>query len=135
MGGFNRTLIQTNEGDRRVARPGDGMLQSVAIAALTNDANNVLTPAQVLGGLITSSGKTASRNLQLPLASDFAAAVPNMDIGDTLMFQVASLDGQSAVVTTNTGWTVSGNATVALNSAKEFVVQKTGAATFNIIGL
>lgn len=136
MGGLNRALIQTNEGDRRVARVGDGNMAFVAVAAIAADANTTLTPAQLLGGVVTSAAKTASRNMILPLATDMAAAtVPNMDIGDTFIFKLASIDGQSAVVTTNTGWTVIGNATVLTASAKDVVVTKTGAATFQALVL
>lgn len=135
MGGLNRAIVQTNEGDRRGARPGDGNLAFVAVNAISADTNQTLTPAQLLGGIITSAGKTASRNMVLPLATDMAAAVPNMDVGDTFICQLASIDGFSAVVTTNTGWTVIGNATVLTASAKEIVVTRTGAAAFTALVL
>ena len=135
MGGYNRSIVATNEGDRRGARPGDGWLSNVTVKAYTNDANNTLTPADILGGVVTSAGKTANRTLILPLAADMAAAVPNMDVGESLMFQVASIDGFSATITTNTGWTVSGNAIITTLTAKEIIVRRTGAATFDAICL
>ncbi len=135
MGGFNRALVQTNEGDRRGARAGDGWLSNVALTQLTADANATLTPTQMLGGVITSNGKTANRTLTTDTAANIVAAVPNMDIGDCLMFQVASFDGFSATLAGGTGVTASGNLIVTTLTAKEFLLIRTGAATFNLIGL
>lgn len=135
MGGFNRAIVATNEGDRRGARPGDGWLSNVTIKAFTADANATILAADIMGGVITSSGKTLSRTFTTDTATNIAAALPNMDVGESFMFQVASTDANTAVIAGGVGVTASGNLTVTANAAKEFILTKTGAATFNLVGL
>lgn len=99
------------------------------------DAAVTLTPGQILGGLIAGATLSAGRAYTLPLATDFAAAVgSNMDIGDPFMLLVSAL-GNTITVTTNTGWTVTGTATVATATQRFFLITRTAAATFSIQGL
>lgn len=130
MGGFNRALVQTNEGDRRGARPGDGWLSNLVVTPVAADTNQTMTMAQIMGGVILSTGKTANRNFTLPLATAIDAALPNMDIGDGLLFKIVSGDGFGVVVTANTGVTVQGNTTVATLTAKHVLITKTAASTY-----
>lgn len=133
--GMTRPIVQTNDGDRRSARAGDGLLCSVAIAALTADANTLLTAGMLLGGIIITSGKTAGRTYTTDTAANLLLSMTNIDIGESLLFQVASTDGFSSTLAGGTGVTASGNLIVLTLTAKEFVLTRTGAATFNLIGL
>ena len=135
MGGFNRAIVATNEGDRRGARPGDGWLSNVTIKAYNADTVQTLSAADILGGVITSAGKTAGRTFTTDTAANLAAALPNMDIGESLMFQLASIDGFTTTVAGGTGVTASGNLLVLTLTSKEFILTRTGAATFNLVGL
>lgn len=135
MGGFNRAIVATNEGDRRGARPGDGWLSNVVIKAFNADTVQTLLPADILGGVITSAGKTATRVFTTDTGANLAAALPNMDVGESLMFQVASIDGFTTTLAGGVGVTASGNLSVLTLTSKEFILTKTGAATFNLVGL
>lgn len=135
MGGFNRAIVATNEGDRRGARPGDGWLSNVTISAVSADTNQTITVAQMLGGVITSAGKTAGRTFTTDTAANLLLGLPNMDVGESLMFQLASIDGFTTTVAGGTGVTASGNLLVLTLTAKEFILTRTGAATFNLVGL
>lgn len=135
MGGFNRAIVATAEGDRRGARPGDGWLSNVTIAAVSADTNQTITIAQMLGGVITSAGKTAGRTFTTDTAANLLLGLPNMDVGESLMFQLASIDGFTTTVAGGTGVTASGNLAVLTLTSKEFILTRTGAATFNLVGL
>lgn len=135
MGGFNRAIVATNEGDRRGARPGDGWLSNVTISAVVADTAQTITVAQMLGGVITSAGKTAGRTFTTDTAANLLLGLPNMDVGESLMFQLASIDGFTTTVAGGTGVTASGNLLVLTLTAKEFILTRTGAATFNLVGL
>lgn len=135
MGGFNRAIVATNEGDRRGARPGDGWLSNVTISAVSADTAQTITVAQMLGGVITSAGKTAGRTFTTDTAANLLLGLPNMDVGESLMFQLASIDGFTTTVAGGTGVTASGNLLVLTLTAKEFILTRTGAATFNLVGL
>lgn len=135
MGGFNRAIVATNEGDRRGARPGDGWLSNVAITTIAGDVNAVIPIAGMAGGVVVTSGKTAGRTYTTDTAANIAAAFPNMDVGESLMFQLASTDGFTSTVAGGTGVTASGNLLVLTLTAKEFILTRTGAATFNLVGL
>lgn len=132
---FMTPLVTDSNGTTRQMATGDGWGSAPAQFPFTTDANNIITAAALAGGLITSSGKTANRTFTTDTAALIAAAFPNMDIGDCMIVMVASLDGFSAIVAGGTGVTASGNLTVPLNSAKMFLLIRTGAATFNLIGL
>jgi hypothetical protein len=100
----------------------DGNLNDVIIS-LTNAPVSLttaatLTAAQLFNGLIlVNNGITASVAYTLPTVADLEAALVNSDrIGTTFSFRVVNLGTSSgtAVITTNTGWTITGSLTMTI---------------------
>ena len=77
-----------------------------------------LTAAQVLNGLIlANSGITASVNYTLPTVAALEAELTNSDrVGTSFTFRLVNLGTSSgtAVIVTNTGWTISGSLTMTI---------------------
>lgn len=77
-----------------------------------------LTAAQVLNGLIlANSGITASVNYTLPTVAALEAELTNSDrVGTSFTFRLINLGTSSgtAVIVTNTGWTISGSLTMTI---------------------
>lgn len=77
-----------------------------------------LTAAQVLNGLIlANSGITASVNYTLPTVAALEEDLTNSDrVGTSFMFRLVNLGTSSgtAVIVTNTGWTISGSLTMTI---------------------
>jgi hypothetical protein len=121
------------QGLSRDVRPGDGFGVGL-LASNPGDAAVTLTPGQILGGIIAGATLTVGRAYTMPLAATFAAAVPEMSIGDTFLLLVNAL-GNTITMTTNTGWTLTGTLTVATATSRFFLITRTGAATFAMVGL
>ena len=104
------------------------------IAATDSGTTKTLGVAAIIGGnevfLPTAGGTTPS--LTLPLAADLAAALAGMAIGQSYKLRVINTNSGTATMVTNTGWTTSGTLTLATNTWRDFVITKTGAATFSI---
>jgi len=108
--------------------------------AATTDA--LLTAAQVLTGIITVDGAgSATTAQQLPTAANMDLALPDAAAGDAFDFSVINISTDAAeicTITTNTGWTLVGNVTLAANSATttnsfgSFRARKTGAAAWTL---
>ena len=101
---------------------GDGNLDEPLIDALPDPISvttaATLTPAQVLNGLIiANSGITASVNYTLPTVADLEAVLTNSDkVGTSFTFRVVNIGTSSgtAVIVTNTGWTITGSLTMTI---------------------
>ncbi len=101
---------------------GDGNLNDPLIDALPDPVSvttaATLTPAQVLNGLIiANSGITASVNYTLPTVADLEAVLTNSDkTGTSFTFRVVNIGTSSgtAVIVTNTGWTITGSLTMTI---------------------
>lgn len=90
-----------------------------APAAATVSAT--LTAANLLTGILTvNQGGAAASAQQLPLATDMDVALPASVAGDAFDFSVINIStvaAEAASLTTNTGWTIVGDADIAANSA------------------
>jgi len=102
---------------------GDGNLNDPLIDALPEPVSvttaATLTPAQVLNGLIiANSGITAaSVTYTLPTVADLEAVLTNSDkTGTSFTFRVVNIGTSSgtAVIVTNTGWTITGSLTMTI---------------------
>ncbi len=101
---------------------GDGNLNDPIIDALPEPVSvttaATLTAAQVLNGLIiANSGITASVNYTLPTVADLEAVLTNSDkVGTAFTFRVVNIGTSSgtAVIVTNTGWTITGSLTMTI---------------------
>lgn len=89
-----------------------------------------MTAKQIAGAnvvLFTNTGTTPG-NLQLPPAADVLQFLGNRVNGQayTLKIRNGSGSANTATITTNTGWTLSGAMTIAQNETREFIVEFTG---------
>ena len=126
--GFKRIIIQ-DQGLSRNMRAGDNWDNPV-ISTVTADANATITAAQVAGGVIIYTGFTAGRTLTVDTGANFAAAFPEMDIGDSIGFTVAVIPAFAGTFAAATGVTLVGR-TAAPAYAVTCYLTRTGAATFN----
>lgn len=134
MSGLSRALVQDSDaGATKPARTGAGWLAAPSETVLA-DADSTITAAAIAGGLVTQV-PTAARTDTTDTAALIAAAFPNMDIGDTYMFMICAKAAFALTIAGGTGVTASGNLTVPASTGKFFMLVKTGAATFNLIGL
>lgn len=104
-----------------------------------------LTAAEVLVGIITGNqGGGAAAAYTLPLATDFETALialfPGLQNNDSFDFSVINISTVAAeviTVTTNTGWTLVGDMTLAANAAGDqssglFRARRTAANTYTL---
>ena len=121
---------------------GDGNLNEPLIDALPDPVAvttaATLTAAQVLNGLIlANSGITASVNYTLPTVADLELTLSNSDkVGTSFTFRLVNLGTSSgtAVIVTNTGWTITGSLTmtVPVTTGAAFIARKSGAGTWTL---
>ena len=98
-----------------------------------------LTAAAILTGLITvSQGASGASALQLPLATAMDTALPSSIANDAFDFSVANISvtsGETASITTNTGWTLVGEMTLAITTSARFRARKTGTGAWTLYRL
>lgn len=121
---------------------GDGNLNEPLIDAIPAPVEvttaATLTAAQVLNGLIlANSGITASVNYTLPTVADLEATLSNSDkVGTSFTFRLVNLGTSSgtAVIVTNTGWTISGSLTMTIpvTTGAQFVARKSAAGAWTL---
>ena len=122
---------------------GDGNLNEPLIDALPAPAEvttaATLTAAQVLNGLIlANSGITAaSVTYTLPTVADLELTLSNSDkVGTSFTFRLVNLGTSSgtAIIATNTGWTISGSLTmtVPVTTGAQFVARKSAAGAWTL---
>lgn len=97
-----------------------------------------LTAAQVLNGLIlANSGITASVNYTLPTVAALETELINSDrVGTSFTFRLVNLGTSSgtAVIVTNTGWTISGSLTMTIpvTTGATLLARKTSATAWTL---
>jgi hypothetical protein len=122
---------------------GDGNLNEPLIDALPDPVAvttaATLTPAQVLNGLIlANSGITAaSVTYTLPTVADLELVLSNSDkVGTSFTFRLVNLGTSSgtAIIATNTGWTISGSLTmtVPVTTGAQFLARKSAAGAWTL---
>ena len=94
-----------------------------------------LTIAQLLTGLIVgNSGQTANQAYTLPTVTLTEATLVNPKTNSTFEFAVVNLGTSSGTITmtAGTGWTLVGNAVVAVTSSARFLARKTGDSAWSL---
>lgn len=124
-----RNMVQDNGGLVRNARAGDNSLTCRSLETIATDANQVLTAAQIAGGLVRFSGFTAGRQVTTDTAAAILAANPWMDIGDSFEVDVSVTPAFAATWAAGAGVTLAGRATTPASSWSKVVVTRSGAAT------
>jgi hypothetical protein len=121
---------------------GDGNLNEPLIDAIPAPVEvttaATLTAAQVLNGLIlANSGITASVNYTLPTVADLELDLTNSDkVGTSFTFRLVNLGTSSgtAVIVTNTGWTITGSLTMTIpvTTGAQFIARKSAAGAWTL---
>jgi hypothetical protein len=121
---------------------GDGNLNEPLIDAIPAPVEvttaATLTAAQVLNGLIlANSGITASVNYTLPTVANLELVLTNSDkVGTSFTFRLVNLGTSSgtAVIVTNTGWTITGSLTMTIpvTTGAQFVARKSAAGAWTL---
>ena len=127
--GFKRIIIQ-DAGLSRNMRVGDGWDNPI-ISTVAADANATITATQVVGGVVMYAGFTAGRTLTTDTAANFLAALPEMDIGDSIGFTVSCIAAFAGTFVAGTGVTLVGRATCPASSAVTVYITKTSSTTVN----
>ncbi len=154
VSGGDATAGNGNGGDLNLdggAKNGTGINGAVRLGAaseavfLNQGAPNAqtvsatLTAAALLAGIITvAQGASGASALQLPLATAMDTALPTSVAGDAIDFSVVNTSvtsGEVASVTTNTGWTLVGEMTLAITTSARFRARKTGAGAWSLYRL
>lgn len=130
---YSRLYVKDASGQAKEARAGDHS-SSPAVSSNATDAASTITAAVIQNGLYDRSGLTVGRTDTLDTAANLAAALPNMDIGDSFQLLVNNRSGQLLTVAAGAGVTLVGTANVAANSQKWLTFVRTGAATFSVYG-
>lgn len=127
--GLKRIILQDG-GLSRNMRTGDGWDNPV-ISTIATDANATISASQIAGGVIQYTGFTAGRTLTTDTAANFAAAFPEMDIGDAIGFTVSVVPAFAGTWAAGAGVTITGRTTCPASSGVTVYLVRTGAATFN----
>lgn len=127
MGLFNRAIINSDGSLPRKTRSGDGFMDNVRVAVVS-DAAQTLTVAQLSGGAIQAT-LTAARNFTTPTAALILAACPDMDIGDSFTLMVSSVAAFAITWVAGAGVTLAGRATTPASSNSTIIVTKLSATT------
>jgi hypothetical protein len=93
----------------------------------------VLTAPNISGGFVEvdlglTGAITTAINVQLPTVAALVALLQNGAVGQAWKLRVINVGGTSSgvfTITTNTGWTIGGTATVAVGGWREFLVTLT----------
>jgi hypothetical protein len=106
----------------------DLVIQSAPVSLTTGVT---LTAAQLTNGIILGNPGASAVSYQLPTASDLDTLVSSAKPNSSFDFSVINVDGNTSGVitlTTNTGWTLVGLATVVATAgtAQSFRARKTG---------
>ncbi len=117
---------------------GDGNLNELRLSyyatPLTATSTATLTVAQLIGGILVANPSTSAAAYTLPLATDLDAVLVNAHIGSAFTLIIVNLGTSSGVITmtTNTGWTLSGLATIAITSSAQYIARKTAAGAWTL---
>jgi hypothetical protein len=132
--GFKRLMIRDGA-EVRGARAGDHVSQPSVFLQSTDSNQNISVTALAAG--VYARTFTAARSDTVPTAADILASddFRNMDIGDAYRFTITVRSGFALTLVANTGITLVGNTNVVATGTREYLLIRTGAATFDLVGL
>lgn len=131
--GFKRAIIQDG-GLSRASRAGDSVTSPI-ITVVATDTALTLTIPQIAGGIIQYTGFSVGRVLTTPTATDFLAAYPEMDVGDSYQFKVSVVPAFAGTWAAGVGVTLAGKTTAPASTVVDVYVTKnsTTAVTWNVL--
>jgi hypothetical protein len=109
---------------------GDGNLNEIFLGEMadpqTATSTATLTAAQVTGGVLVANPSTTAASYTLPTVALTEAVLTNAKVGSTFELALVNLGTSSGAVTVlvGTGWTIVGNAVVAVTSSARFLARK-----------
>lgn len=115
---------------------GDGNANEVDILAQqapqTATTSTTLTTTQMTGGLLVASPGASAAAYTLPTGAQMDAALPNIRPDTYFVLPIVNLGTTSGAITMTaaTGWTIVGNAVIAVTSSAQFWARQTAAATW-----
>lgn len=116
----------------------DGNLNEVQLSVQsapggTTATSATLSTADLTGGIYTSNN-TAAVALTLPTAALTDALLVNAKVNSSFELVIINLGSASGAATVNagTGWTLVGNAVVAVSTSGRFLARKTGDAAYTL---
>ena len=92
-----------------------GMVLRSQAAPTAKTVTAAITAAELIVGIVTTTGVTAPSEHQLPTGALLAAAIPGIAVGDSFDFHLINTGtgaSDDATLTVNTGVTIVGNPTV-----------------------
>ena len=121
-----------DKGMERKARAGEGFMANPVITTNASAGNQTVTAAAIMGGVARFTGAAGAVTYTMDTGANLAAAMPDMDIGDSYVFSIVNTAAQAATIAGSTGVTaIAGILT--LNAASGlFALVKTAAATFDL---
>lgn len=117
---------------------GDGNVNEIFLGEMadpqTATATATLTAAQVTGGMLVANPSTSAASYTLPTVALTEAVLVNAKVGSTFELDLVNLGTSSGAVTVlvGTGWTIVGNAVVAVTSSARFLARKTGEGSWTL---
>lgn len=129
MSGFFRVQGYDAQGLAKMSRAGDVPFNPAIPAAVSADSAQTITVAQLLAGLYLRSGMTAGRTDTTDTAANILAALPNMDIGDSIQLYISNTVAFALTIAGGTGVTMGSKVTVPASGSGVLFLTKTGAAT------
>jgi hypothetical protein len=117
---------------------GDGNVNEVQLVAQTSPqtatATATLTVAQLTGGLLVANPSTTAASYTLPTAASLDAALANVKVDSAFELDLVNLGTGAGAVTilAGTGFTIVGNAVVAVTSSSQWLIRKTDVAAYTI---
>lgn len=124
-----------DKGMERKARAGEGFLANPIITVNAAAGNQTITAAAVMGGVARFTGAAGAVTYTMDTGANLAAAMPDMDIGDSYVFRITNTAAQAATIAGSAGVTaIAGNLIVNATSSM-FALVKTGAATFDLYSI
>lgn len=134
--GFNRPIVRKG-GIEVEARVGEGFMANPQITTDATAGNRTIALSAILGGICQFTGAAGAVTYTTPTAAALAAAMPDMDVGDSYMFKISNTAAQTATIAGGTNVTASGNLTVNAG-ARDFILVCTALGAtpaFNLVGL
>lgn len=111
---------------------GDGNINEIQTTVQgdpsTPTATATLTVAQVVAGLIVANPSTTAASYTLPTVASLEAVLVNAKPSTAFEITLVNLGTGSGAVTmlVGTGWTIVGNAVVAVTTSSKWLARKTG---------
>lgn len=126
-----RLIVQDQGGLNRPLQLGDIEIIPGAPLTVSADANYTMTVNDLARGYINFSNFTAGRNITVPTAAAIIAAVPNMNVGDSVQVEIGITAAFAGTMVTATGITLKGKAAVPASGRAVVLFTKTSGTTMD----